>query len=73
MRVLVRGGAGNIGAHACKELKNKGYEPVVFDNLVCGHKDFDRWGRHLTHRRLRPRLKVWREIGSFYVDKQKQA
>lgn len=71
MRVLVRGGAGNIGAHACKELKNKGYEPVVFDNLVCGHKDFDRWGELVEGETstLRPPLKVRGKIGSFYADK----
>ncbi|MCZ8133662.1 MAG: NAD-dependent epimerase/dehydratase family protein, partial [Rhodobacteraceae bacterium] len=31
--VLVTGGAGYIGAHACKALKRAGYVPVAFDNL----------------------------------------
>ncbi|MGI9316084.1 MAG: UDP-glucose 4-epimerase GalE [bacterium] len=42
--VLVTGGAGYIGAHACKALANAGYEPVVFDNLSQGHVDAVRWG-----------------------------
>lgn len=44
MKILVTGGAGYIGAHACKALKEKGYEPVVLDNLVYGHRDFVKWG-----------------------------
>ena len=35
--VLVSGGAGYIGAHACKVLKAAGFTPVVFDNLSTGH------------------------------------
>lgn len=36
-RVLVTGGAGYIGAHACKALKAAGYLPVTYDNLSTGH------------------------------------
>lgn len=43
-RVLVVGGAGYIGSHACKALKVAGYEPVVYDNLVYGHRDAVKWG-----------------------------
>jgi UDP-arabinose 4-epimerase len=42
--VLVTGGAGYIGSHACKALAAAGYEPVVYDNLVYGHRDAVRWG-----------------------------
>jgi len=43
-KVLVTGGAGYIGAHCCKELAARGYEPVVFDSLAKGHREFVRWG-----------------------------
>jgi UDP-arabinose 4-epimerase len=42
--ILVTGGAGYVGAHACKALYRAGYRPVVVDNLSTGHKDFVRWG-----------------------------
>jgi UDP-arabinose 4-epimerase len=42
--VLVTGGAGYIGAHACKALARSGYRPVVFDNLSRGHRRAVRWG-----------------------------
>jgi UDP-arabinose 4-epimerase len=43
-RILVIGGAGYIGSHTCKALKQAGYEPIVFDNLCYGHRDFVNWG-----------------------------
>ena len=42
--VLVTGGAGYIGSHACKVLARAGYQPVVFDNLSRGHREAVRWG-----------------------------
>lgn len=42
--VLVTGGAGYIGSHACKALKAAGYSPVTFDNLVTGWKDAVKFG-----------------------------
>jgi UDP-glucose 4-epimerase len=44
MRVLVTGGAGYIGAHACKALARAGFEPVVFDNLSTGWAEAVKWG-----------------------------
>jgi len=44
MRVLVTGGAGFIGSHACKALAMAGHEPIVFDNLSTGHADAVKWG-----------------------------
>ncbi|MVA27785.1 UDP-glucose 4-epimerase GalE [Agrobacterium vitis] len=42
--ILVVGGAGYIGSHACKALSKAGYTPVVYDNLVHGHADSVKWG-----------------------------
>src|SRR5579859_2451328 len=47
MRILVTGGAGYIGSHTAKALARAGYEPVVFDNFVTGHRSAARWG-HLV-------------------------
>ncbi len=38
MKVMVTGGAGYIGSHAVRGLKEAGYEPIVFDNLSKGHR-----------------------------------
>lgn len=42
--VLVAGGAGYVGSHACKALASAGYLPVVYDNMSTGHESFVRWG-----------------------------
>lgn len=42
--VLVTGGAGYIGSHACKALAQAGYLPVVYDDLRRGHDWAVRWG-----------------------------
>ncbi len=42
--VLVTGGAGYIGSHACQALKAAGYTPVVFDNLTTGHRKAVQFG-----------------------------
>ena len=42
--ILVTGGAGYVGAHACKCLSLNGWNPVVYDNLSTGHPDFCKWG-----------------------------
>jgi UDP-arabinose 4-epimerase len=42
--ILVTGGAGYIGSHACKALAQAGHVPVAFDNLVYGHRSAVRWG-----------------------------
>ena len=45
--VLVTGGAGYIGAHACKALAKSGYLPVVYDDLSLGHAAHIKWGPHV--------------------------
>lgn len=42
--ILVAGGAGYIGSHTCLDLFNKGFTPIVYDNLSNGHADFVKWG-----------------------------
>ena len=37
--MLVTGGAGYIGSHAAKALRQAGYRVVVFDSLVAGHRE----------------------------------
>jgi UDP-glucose 4-epimerase len=44
VNILVTGGAGYIGSHTCLALAEKGYTPVVYDNLVNGHREFVQWG-----------------------------
>ena len=43
--ILVTGGAGYIGSHACKALARTGYQPVVYDNLSRGHRGAVKWGK----------------------------
>src|SRR5712692_1765442 len=42
--ILVTGGAGYVGSHACKALASAGYRPVVYDNLSRGRRETVRWG-----------------------------
>lgn len=37
--ILVVGGAGYIGSHTVKMLAEKGYNPIVYDNLSKGHRE----------------------------------
>lgn len=42
--VLVTGGAGYIGSHACKRLAEAGYVPITYDNLVTGWSQAVKFG-----------------------------
>ena len=44
MNILVTGGAGFIGSHACKALAKSGYVPVTYDDLSRGHEQAVKWG-----------------------------
>lgn len=44
MKVLVTGGAGYIGSHACQSLAEAGHQPIVYDNLSSGHRWAVKWG-----------------------------
>ncbi|SIQ19576.1 UDP-glucose 4-epimerase [Paracoccus thiocyanatus] len=43
-KVLVTGGAGYIGSHACKALRAAGFEPVTYDNLCTGWRQAVKFG-----------------------------
>lgn len=43
--ILIVGGAGYIGSHTNKIMSQRGYENVVFDNLVYGHREAVKWGK----------------------------
>lgn len=42
--ILVTGGAGYIGSHACRALNAAGYIPVTYDNMSSGHDWAVKWG-----------------------------
>jgi nucleoside-diphosphate-sugar epimerase len=42
--VLVTGGAGFIGSHTCKALRNGGFSPVCYDDLSRGNAAAVKWG-----------------------------
>lgn len=42
--ILIVGGAGYIGSHVNKELNKRGYDTIVYDNLIYGHKEAVKWG-----------------------------
>lgn len=42
--ILVVGGAGYIGSHTNKELNAAGFDTVVYDNLIYGHRESVKWG-----------------------------
>ena len=44
MNILVTGGAGFIGSHACKALAAKGFMPIAYDNISRGNQWAVKWG-----------------------------
>ncbi|MEM0905747.1 MAG: UDP-glucose 4-epimerase GalE [Pseudomonadota bacterium] len=44
MTILVTGGAGYIGSHACKALAAAGHTPIAYDDLSTGHRSAVRFG-----------------------------
>ena len=42
--MIVTGGAGYIGSHACKALWNAGYKPITIDNLSTGWSEAVKFG-----------------------------
>ncbi len=66
--VLVTGGAGYVGSHACKALAAAGYTPVTYDNLSIGNRWAVQWGPLergdiLDVARLHEVMRAYRPVG----------
>src|SRR4051794_27370285 len=64
--ILVTGGAGYVGSHACKALAKAGFQPVVYDNLSRGFRDAVRYGP-LVEGDLHDRTTLVRAIRDYAV------
>jgi UDP-glucose-4-epimerase GalE len=64
--VLVTGGAGYIGSHACKMLARAGYRPVAVDDLSRGYREAVRWGP-LVESNIADRATVATALADFEV------
>ena len=67
MNILVTGGAGYIGSHACKALAAKGHVPITYDDLSRGNRWGVKWGPLLEGDiadavRLRAALEQYRPV-----------
>ena len=66
--VIVTGGAGYIGSHACKALRENGYNPIAVDSLITGWRDAVKYGVHehvdlLERDKLDAVFKKFRPVG----------
>lgn len=64
-RLLVTGGAGYIGSHTCQALARVGHEPITYDSMERGNRDYVKWGplevgNVCDHERLKSVLKKYR-------------
>lgn len=48
MNILVTGGAGYIGSHCAKLLKQNGFHPIVIDNFSRGHQALVKYGSSIV-------------------------
>jgi UDP-arabinose 4-epimerase len=67
MNILVTGGAGYVGSHACATLRAAGFTPVTYDNLSRGFRALVRYGPFelgdiLDERRLVEVLEVYKPV-----------
>jgi UDP-arabinose 4-epimerase len=65
--ILVTGGAGYIGSHACKALARAGYRPVAYDSLIYGHREAVRWGP-LVEGDLADRARLAETVRRYEID-----
>jgi UDP-glucose-4-epimerase GalE len=64
--VLVAGGAGYIGSHTCKALKQAGFLPVTLDNLSTGYREAVKFGP-FVEADIRDREAVLKAIDAYGV------
>ncbi len=50
--ILVTGGAGYIGSHACLELINSNYNPIVIDNFSNSHREIFKRIEKITNKKI---------------------
>jgi len=67
MNILVTGGAGYIGSHACKALARAGHKPVTLDNFDYGHRRAVKWGP-LVEGDLADSALLRRTVGEYEID-----
>jgi UDP-arabinose 4-epimerase len=67
MNILVTGGAGYIGSHACKALARAGHTPVTLDNFDYGHRRAVKWGP-LVEGDLADSALLRRTVGEYEID-----
>jgi UDP-glucose-4-epimerase GalE len=67
-RVLVTGGAGYIGSHAVKGLREAGQQVVVYDNLAAGHREATRYANALIEGDIHDTDRLRRALREHDVD-----
>ena len=65
--VLVTGGAGYIGSHTAKALRQAGITPVVYDNFSNGHRGAVQWGPSIVGD-IRDRERLTEVMARFDID-----
>ena len=68
MNVLVTGGAGYIGSHCVRELKNAGHKVVVYDNLTTGHSEAVPEDVQLVYGDIREKEVLGRALEVYEID-----
>lgn len=65
--ILIVGGAGYIGSHVNKELNKRGYETIVYDNLIYGHREAVK-GRTFEYGDLRDTTKLEEVFNKYDIE-----
>ena len=65
--ILITGGAGYIGSHVNKALAARGYDTLVLDNLVNGHRLFVKWGNFVLAD-LANKEQLWLVFEKYKID-----